>query len=169
LLVGILVALDLALPALVLGLLLVRLTRGWRWSVPLWLGLTALGLGLFALFALHGFEPLLTAQMTEVVRDARLHQANLLAWDRAQLWARTWPVWLRTCALFPAVATWRLLATRTRGGGEAELRTQERARQRMVTRAQRNATRRLRSHHRVPDAIGGHMFIGIPIEDDANA
>ena len=168
-LVGVILALVLALPALVLGIVLARLTRGKRWAVPLWLGLAIPGLGLFALFIWHGFEPLFIAQLAEVVRDARLHQADLLQWDRARLWSETWPVWLRTGVLAPVIAAWRLLSAHMHSVGATSLRAQEQNRQQAVARAQRTATRRLRRLRRLPDAVHGQLFIGISIEDDANA
>jgi hypothetical protein len=169
LLIGVLAAAVLALPAFVMGLLLARVTSDRSWSLLLWLGLAVCGFGLTVFLAFHGLEALLVAQLVEMVHAARLHQANLLQWDWSRLWAYTWPVWLHTLPLVPVVALWRTLASQFHRGGAAALQQQERMRQQAVGRAQQKAARRLRRLHHVPDAVKGHMVIGIPIEDEDNA
>jgi hypothetical protein len=170
LLVGTLVLLTLALPALVLGLILARLTRQHAWSLPVSLGLSCLAIGLTWLLLLHGLEPLLQTQLGEIVREVRAHQADVLQWDAARLWTATWPVWLRTLALVPVVAAARTWSTRAHSIGAESLHTRESRRLRAVTRAQARATRRLRrKQRRLPAAVDGQMVIGVPIEDEANA
>jgi hypothetical protein len=170
LLVGALVILVFALPALVLGLILARLTRQHTWSLPVSLGLSCLAIGLTWLLLLHGLEPLMQTQLSEIVREARAHQADVLQWDAARLWATTWPVWLRTLVLVPVVAAAHALSTRAHSIGPASLHIRESHRQQAVTRAQAQATRRLRrKQRRLPAAVRGQMVIGISIEDEANA
>lgn len=169
LLVGVVAAVVLALPAFAIGLLLARVTRDRPWSVSLWLGLAVCGFGLTAFLAFHGLEPLLIAQWTEIIHAARLHQANLLQWAWPQLWAHTWPIWLHTLPLVPVVAAWSILEAQRHRGGAAALQHQERARQQAVGRAQQRAARRLHRLRHVPDIVGGQMVIGVPIEDEANA
>lgn len=163
LLAGITAVLLFALPALVLGLVVERLTSERRWQVPLWLGLAPLGLGLTILLALHGLEAQLAVQLRELARMVGTQQ-----WNGAHLWTVTWPVWLRTLGLIPVVALWRMLATRTSSVGAAALAAQEQRRLHAVERSHTKAARRLRHLDRLPDAVAGQMVIGVPMEDEAN-
>ncbi len=170
LLAGTLVLLTFALPALALGLILARLTRQHAWSLPVSLGLSCLAFGLTWLLLLHGLEPLMQMQLGEIIREVRAHQADVLQWNAARLWATTWPIWLRTLVLVPVVAAARTLSTRAHSMGAASLHIRESHRLRAVTRAQAQATRRLRrKQRRLPAAVDGQMVIGVPIEDEANA
>jgi hypothetical protein len=168
LLISVLVTGLLALPAFLIGLLLARLTRERPWRVPLWLGLALLSLVLAGWLALYGLQALVVAQLSEVVRQARLHQEDVTAWNWTRLRACTWPVWLRTLPLAPVVAAWRAIEARFAREGAATLHEQERSRQRAVTRAQHKASRRLH-RHQVPASVQGQMVMGIPIDDEANA
>lgn len=161
-------ALLCALPALVIGLTAEQLLRDRSWSTPLWLALAALGLGTTAFLVLHGPGQLVFAQLSTLLHEVHAHQANLLQWDYARIWSKTWPVWLETLVLAPVIAAFRVLASQMHHGGAATLLNQERLRQQGVERAQRRATRRLRHPHRFPDAIRGQMVIGVPIEDESN-
>ncbi len=110
------------------------------------------------------------AQLSEIIREVRAHQVDVLQWNAARLWATTWPIWLRTLALVPVVAAARIWSTRAHSIGAESLHTRESSRLRAVTRAQTQATRRLRrKQRRLPAAVDGQMVIGIPIEDEANA
>lgn len=167
-LASVLMLLVVALPALLIGLGLARLSRERKWSLPLWLGLAALAFGFTVLVTRAAFEQLLAAQLAELIRMVKMHQVDLLAWDGARLWATTWPVWLHTLVLVPAVAAWYTLSTRGLGLGAAALSTHERQRQRAVTRARSQASHRLHHRRRLPDAVDRQMVMGVPI-DDANA
>lgn len=155
-----------ALPAFVIGLVAERLLREWTWSTLLWLGLAIVGLGLTALWLLHGLNQDVVLQLRTLAAEAQTHQAKLLQWDAGRLWATTWPIWLKTLGLAPVVAGMRGLLAQAQRGGVASLHGKERSRQRAVAHAQRQAARRLR--HRLPDTVAGHMVIGIPLDDEAN-
>jgi hypothetical protein len=159
-------ALILALPALALGFALGRLTTGRPWSIPLWLALTIAGLGLIYVFSTHGLEQLITAQLVDVVLAVKKYRADLPRWDLGRLWSLSWPVWLRTLPLTPAVACWRELETRAHRSGAAWLQRQERERARHAARAHKRAARRARHPNGIRDAVAGHMVVGVPIDDD---
>src|SRR5260370_24599059 len=90
-LIGILAALVLALPALLFGMVLQRLVQGRSWSTLLWLVLTIPSAVLLFFLSTHGLNRLVLAQMTELVHNARLYQANLTRWHLGMLSCRTCP------------------------------------------------------------------------------
>jgi hypothetical protein len=163
-LIGIVGALVLALPALVIGIVLHRLTRGWPGSVLVWLALTVLGAILLYVLSRHGLERFVLTQLVDSVQNVKRYHADFARWNLGLLWSETWPVWLRTLALTPIIALWCCLARLQPGIGVAFLTRQEHERQHAVSRAKDNAIRR--AQRRLPDAVRGQMVIGVPIEDE---
>lgn len=164
--IGGLAALVLALPALAIGLVLQRLTSARPWSFPLWFVLTFIGAGLVYHLYTHGLDRMITTQLADYALAIKRHHADVAQWNLSRLWSETWPVWLRTLAVVPVVAFWRELESSGRGDSAGFLHQQERERQRRVARSKSRATRRTRRPYRIPDAMNGHMVVGVPIDDE---
>jgi hypothetical protein len=159
-------ALLLALPAFALGVILQRLTRPRPWSFPLWLVLTFIGAGLTYYFYAHGLDRMITAQLTDYALAIKRHHADVTQWNLSRLWSETWPVWLHTLSVVPVVAYWRELEAHGRGDSVGFLHRQERERERRAARSKSRATRRTRRPNRIPDAVNGHMVVGVSIDDE---
>ncbi len=164
--IGSLVALVLALPALATGMVLQRLTSARSWSFPLWFVLTFIGAGLTYYLSTHGLERMITTQLLDYALAIKQHSTDVTQWRLSLLWSETWPVWLRTLAVTPMVALWRELEASRNGDSAAMLNQLERKRQRLIGRSKSRATRR--AHHRghIPDAMNGQMVVGVPIDDE---
>jgi hypothetical protein len=157
-----------ALPALLIGLIAERLLRERTWSTLLWLVLAVVGLAFTTFWLWHGLSREIVLSVHILAVQVRSHQVDLARWDIPRFWAAIWPIWLKTMGVAPLVASVRGLAALMQRRGAAFLQRQERSRQHAVARAQRQAARRLHHFHHHPDAVAGHMVIGIPIEDEAN-
>jgi hypothetical protein len=164
--IGGLVALVLALPALATGMVLQRLTAARPWSFPLWFVLTFGGAGLTYYLSTHGLERMITTQLTDYALAIKEHHADVTRWNLSLLWSETWPVWVRTLAVTPVVAFWRELEASGNGDSAGFLHQQEWERQRLVARSKRRASRRAQRSGRVPDAVNGQMVVGVPIDDE---
>jgi hypothetical protein len=163
---GSLVALVLAVPAIAAGMVLQRLTLARSWSFPLWFVLTFIGVGLTYYLSTHGLERMITIQLTDYALAIKQHHADVTHWNLSLLWSETWPVWVRTLAVTPAVAFWRELEARRNNDSAEILRQQEWKRQRLIERSKIRATRLAQRPGRVPDAVNGHMVVGVPIDDE---
>jgi hypothetical protein len=164
--IGGLIALVLALPALAIGVVLQRLTSARSWSFPLWFVLTFIGAGLVYYLHTHGLERMITAQLMDYALAIKQHHADVTQWNLSRLWSETWPVWVRTLAVAPVVAFWRELEASGNGDSAEILHQQERERQRLVARSKSRATRRTRRPGRIPDAVNGQMVVGVPIDEE---
>jgi hypothetical protein len=164
--IGGLLALVLALPALAAGMVLQRLTSARSWSFPLWLILTFIGAGLLYYLSAHGLDQMITAQLADYTLAIKQHHADVTQWKLSLLWSETWPVWLRTLAVTPMVAFWRELEASRNGDSAAMLNQQEWKRQRLVGRSKSRVTRRAHRQDRIPDAVNGQMVVGVTIDDE---
>ena len=161
-----LVAVVLALPALAVGMVLQRLTSTRPWSFPLWFVLTLVGAGLIYYLSTHGLDRMIAAQLMDYVLAVKRYHADIAQWNLSRLWSETWPVWVRTLAVTPAVAFWRELEASGNGDSTRFLHQQERERQRLVARSKSRATRRTHHPERIPDAVHGQMVVGVSIDDE---
>jgi hypothetical protein len=161
-----LVAVVLALPALALGMVLQRLTPARPWSFPLWFVLTLIGAGLLFYLSTHGLDRMITAQLTDYVLAIKRHHADIAQWNISRLWSETWPVWVRTLVVTPIIALWRTLEAGGNSDSASFLHQQEWKRQRLVARSKSRASRRTHHPERIPDAVNGHMVIGVSIDDE---
>jgi hypothetical protein len=164
--IGGLIALVLALPALAIGVVLQRLTLARSWSFPLWFVLTFMGAGLVYYLYTHGLDRMISAQLMDYALAIKQHHADVTQWNLSRLWSETWPVWVRTLAVVPVVAFWRELEASGNGDSAENLHQQEWERQRLIARSKSRATRRTRRPGRIPDAVNGQMVVGVPIDDE---
>jgi hypothetical protein len=163
------VALALAgLPWIVLGFLAQRYLQRWlHWKLSFLFWVVLLFLSAFALYSnyQHGMAILWQREMADYILAAKHYQYDLTRWPLRQLWAETWPVWLRSWpGLGIAGFVGELVSDRS--DTVRTLRQQELQRQRRAQRLQRRARRRTSRPTHVPDEIGGMMVIGVAINDD---
>jgi len=163
---GVLAALVLAFPALIVGLLAQRATQKQSWSILLWLVLSVVSVVLLVVLWTHGLAPLVSAQLAELIQNIKLFHIQFNRWNWRALWSQTWPLWLQSLLLVPLVALWGDLATARAGGASRLLARQEEATQRHRARAHRRAARQARDPGRLPDVVGEQMVIGIAIAED---
>ncbi len=107
-------------------------------------------------------------ELTDYTAAAKHYQTDFIHWPLRQLWADTWPIWLRT---IPGIGIAGFVAevyTDIRNDPAKTLRQHERRRQNRAQRLQRQARKRTSQPTRLPDEVGGMMVIGIPIDDDTN-
>lgn len=156
---GVVLALVLALPALVIGLALHRLAARRSWGIPSWFVPTCMGGGLVCYLYAHGLDRMVATQLEGYALAIKLHGVVVARWALLRLWSETWPVWLRTLPAAPFVALRREMEASGHGGAARFLNRQERARQRRLARSKSIGKRRARRTCRIPDAAEGHMVV----------
>lgn len=145
------IALVLAWPALLLGLLIGLAGKRWQFPLLAWLGLTVLGLGGLWLLCFHTGTALALHRMIQ-------HIPPFTSWSHLPVLLAFLPFlspfWLRSLLITPLFAlAVHLLPTHM----EEQLLRQERERVSAQERASRRAKRRVR---RVPDQLEGKAVLG---------
>lgn len=110
--------------------------------------------------------PILLRQLMDDVITLKRYQLHVPLWNRVQLWNEIWAAWLHTIAAFPLVGFWQEISRETvRTDVQSAFKQQQRRRRRQNARSQRLAVKRTYRPHRIPDALGGEMVIGVPIQE----
>ena len=109
---------------------------------------------------------MITAQLTDYMLAIKRHHADITQWNISRLWSETWPVWVRTLVVTPIIALWRTLEAGGNSDSASFLHQQEWKRQRLVAQSKSRASRRTHHPERIPDAVNGHMVIGVSIDDE---
>jgi len=156
-----------ALPTLLIGFVSHRYTSKYSWNFAFWLVLLLPGALAFSYLWQHGLQALLLRELFDYIQNVKHHQLNFAEWNVRQLWAETWPVWIRVLVALPLVGFWQALSLNVQGGSSPQrLNENERSRQHRVTHAQERALKLARRPDRLPDAADGLMVIGVPIDDE---
>jgi hypothetical protein len=167
----IIVAISLAiagLPWIILGFVAQRYLQRWlhwRLSFALWFVLVFVAANAIYHSYQHGLEPIWDKALTDWFRAILHQQWDILSYPYRQLLPETWPIWLYT---WPGIGIAGFVAevVANRNDTVRDLRQDELRRQRRAQRFQDRARRRTSRPARITDEAGGHMVIGVPIEDD---
>ncbi len=161
------------LPAIIAGFFGQRLIYrcrarfGWRWSAAIWLALSVASLLLLYSLFQHGLVPMMQREVGDYIQSARHYQFDLARWPFGRLWSETWPLWLRTLVIIPLWGLWFEISTNAQRGHAGRLLVQgERERERRIARGKLRARKRTLRSERLPDAVGGMMVMGVPIDGD---
>lgn len=159
------------LPWIIVGFLLQRYLQRWlhwRLSFLLWAALLVVSLFILSTSYQHGLQPLLNHELANYTSAVKHYQADVLHWPLQELWADTWPVWVRTISGIGIAGFVAEVYTDIRHDTAKALRQHEHRRQNRVQRSQRQARRRTSRPAHLPDEIGGMMVVGVPIDDDTH-
>jgi hypothetical protein len=145
-----------------------RLSRWLHWRLSFLFWLTLLFVGAFILFTSfqHGLQPMIQHEFTDYTAAAKHYQTDFIHWPLRQLWADTWPIWLRTFSGIGIAGFVAEVYADIRNDPAKTLRQNERRRQNRAQRSQRRARRRTSRPIHLPDEVGGMMVVGVPISDD---
>jgi MFS family permease len=155
-----------ALPAIILGFIAQHYLEKhlhWRWSFAIWF-VPALLCILF-LWSQQDLQSAAVQCVLAYIQAIKHFQYDLVHYPLRDLWANTWPLWLRTFVIGVFLSGfWFELISNMRTNTASHILRGEKGRQRRIARTGERARKRTRRP--IPDTAGNAMVMGVPIKDE---